>query len=170
MEIRKYQPAYAQLNGHGQAWITPTSQKALFEDQNTDDLITFYPVVITDEESEDAKYPFTAIIGSLRYHLGSGTRTSASERIQGFDLYGAIDISPEDGAKLKVKDGDSVKVISQFGSVQRTIRLKKEISPGELFVPMAVNDNDAMNLIDFSDLADSKSPGWKSVRVKLKKA
>jgi predicted molibdopterin-dependent oxidoreductase YjgC len=170
MEIRKYLPTYKQLNRHGQGWITPTSQKALFDDQNTDNLITFYPVVITDEESEDATYPFTAIIGSLRYHLGSGTRTSASERIQGFDLYGGIDISPEDGAKLKVKNGDSVKVSSRFGNVQRAIRLKKEISPGELFVPMAVNGNDAMNLIDLSDLGDPKSPGWKSVRVKLEKA
>ena len=151
-------------------WITPTSQKALFDDQNTDRLITFYPVVITDEKSEDSNYPFTAIIGSLRYHLGSGTRTSASERIHEFDLYGAIDISPEDGAKFKVKDGDSVKVSSPFGSVQRKIRLKKEISPGELFVPMAVNCNDAMNLIDLTDLADPKSPGGKSVRGKLEKA
>ncbi|MGD8763924.1 MAG: molybdopterin-dependent oxidoreductase [Desulfobacteraceae bacterium] len=169
LEIRKYLPAYKQLNQHGQGWITPTSQKALFDNQNTDNLITFYPVVITEEESEDTKYPFTAIIGSLRYHLGSGTRTSASERVQGFDLYGAIDISPEDGAKLKVKDGDSVKVSSQFGTVQRAIRLKKEISPGELFVPMAVDGNDAMNLIDLTDLADPKSPGWKSVKVKLQK-
>jgi predicted molibdopterin-dependent oxidoreductase YjgC len=169
LEIRKYLPAYKQLNQHGQGWITPTSQKALFDNQNTDNLITFYPVVITEEESEDTKYPFTAIIGSLRYHLGSGTRTSASERVQGFDLYGAIDISPEDGAKLKVKDGDYVKVNSQFGTVQRAIRLKKEISPGELFVPMAVDGNDAMNLIDLTDLADPKSPGWKSVKVKLQK-
>jgi len=170
MEIRKCLPTYKQLNGHGQGWITPTSQKALFDHQNKDNLITFYPVVTTDEKSEDTKYPFTAIIGSLRYHLGSGTRTSTSERVQGFDLCGAIDISPEDGAKLKVKDGDSVKVSSQFGTVQRAIRLKKEIRPGELFVPMAVNGNDAMNLIDLRDLADPKSPGWKSVRVKLKKA
>jgi formate dehydrogenase alpha subunit len=170
MEIRKYLPAYSMLNSHGQGWITPTSQKALFDDQNADNLITFYPVVITDEDSEDSSYPFTAIIGSLRYQLGSGTRTSASERILGFELYGAIDISPEDGAKLKVKDGDSVKVSSRFGSVQRAIRLNNEISPGDLFVPMAVNGNDAMNLIDLTDLADPKSPGWKSVRVKLEKA
>jgi hypothetical protein len=50
------------------------------------------------------------------------------------------------------------------------VRLRKEIRPGELFVPMAINSNDAMNLIDLTDLADPKSDGWKSVRVKVEKA
>jgi formate dehydrogenase alpha subunit len=169
MEIRKLVPAYAQLDGQRQGWITQISQKAVFNNQTADGLITFYPVVTTEAHSEDSDYPFSAIVGSLRYHLGSGTRTNASERIQGFDLCGQIEISPEDGAELEMVDGDSVKVISPFGTVQRTITLKKEISPGEVFVPIAVNSNDAMNLIELTDLADPNSPGWKTVRVKLEK-
>ena len=170
MEIRKLVPTYAQLDGQRQGWIAQISQKAVFNNQAADGLITFYPVVTTEAQSEDSDYPFTAIVGSLRYHLGSGTRTNASERIQGFDLCGQIEISPEDGAKLKIVDGDSVKVISPFGAVQRVITLKKEISPGEVFVPIAVNSNDAMNLIELTDLADPDSPGWKTVKVKLEKA
>ncbi|UCE56155.1 MAG: molybdopterin-dependent oxidoreductase [Desulfobacterales bacterium] len=169
MEIRKLVPAYAQLDGQRQGWITQISQKAVFNNQTADGLITFYPLVTTEAHSVDSDYPFSAIVGSLRYHLGSGTRTNASERIQGFDLCGQIEISPEDGAKLEMVDGDSVKVISPFGAVQRTITLKKEISPGEVFVPIAVNSNDAMNLIELTDLADPNSPGWKTVRVKLEK-
>ncbi len=170
MEIRKYIPAYAQLNGQKPGWIAQTSQKALFHNPNADGLITFYPVVRAAEKSEDADYPFSAIIGSLRYHLGSGTRTNASQRIHGFDLFGEIEISPEDGAKLGMADGDCVKVISQFGTVQRAITLKKEIHPREIFVPMAVNSNDAMNLIELTNLDDPDSPGWKTVRVRLEKA
>jgi len=170
MEIRKLVPAYAQIDGQRQGWITQISKKAVFNNQAPDGLITFYPVVTTEAQSEDSDYPFSAIVGSLRYHLGSGTRTNASERIQGFDLCGQIEISPEDGAKLEIVDGDSVKVISPFGAVQRVITLKKEISPGEVFVPIAVNSNDAMNLIELTDLADPNSPGWKTVKVKLEKA
>jgi hypothetical protein len=43
------------------------------------------------------------------------------------------------------------------------------VAPGQLFVPLAVNANDAMNLIDLGDLADPKSPGWKTCAVKITK-
>ena len=67
-------------------------------------------------KSEDKEYPYSAIIGSLRYHLSSGTRTSASERIRAFDTIGAkIEIAPADGATLGITNGDSVKVTSQYG-------------------------------------------------------
>ena len=105
----------------------------------------------------------------MRYHLGSGTRTNASSRIRDFDLFGQIDIAPEDGAILGVADGDKINVTSQFGTLQRAVRMRKEIRPGELFIPTAVNRNDAMNLIDLTDLALPNSAGWKSVRVKLEK-
>ncbi len=169
MEIRLNVPAYAELNGKHQTWVKEAGQKALFNPAGSDGLITFYPVVTTEDEVEDKDYPHNAVIGSLRYHLGGGTRTAASERIQAFDLAGAIEIAPEDGAALGITDGDSVKVTSQFGKLQRVIRLRKEIRPGELFIPMAVNSNDAMNLIDLTDLTHPKSEGWKTVKVKLEK-
>ena len=41
---------------------------------------------------------------------------------------------------------------------------------GQVFVPLAVNANDAMNLFDLTDLADPNSTGWKTCAVKIKKA
>jgi formate dehydrogenase alpha subunit len=169
MEIRDCVPAYAALNGQDQVWIVKTSRMALFNPEGSNGLITFYPVVTTEEPTEDSEFPFNAIIGSVRYHLGSGTRTSASGRIRDFNLYGQIDIALEDGVTLGVADGDTINVTSQFGTLQRAIRLRKEIRPGELFIPAAVNSNDAMNLIDLTDLAHPNSAGWKTVRVRLEK-
>ena len=40
----------------------------------------------------------------------------------------------------------------------------------QVFVPLAVNANDAMNLIDLSDLANPKATGWKTCAVRIKKA
>jgi formate dehydrogenase alpha subunit len=170
MEVRQHVAAYADLNATQPGWVQEAGRMALFNPSQTDGLIRFYPVVTGEDETEDKEYPYSAIIGSLRYHLGSGTRTSASESIQAFDTIGAIEIAPADGATLGITNGDSVEVTSQYGKLQSVIRLKDEIRPGELFVPMAINSNDAMNLIDLTDLADPTSDGWKSVKVKLEKA
>jgi formate dehydrogenase alpha subunit len=169
IEIRQNVAAYRDLNSRHPAWIQQTGRMALFNPADSEGLIHFYPVVTTEDEDEDKDYPYNAVVGSRRYHLGSGTRTAASERIRDFDSIAAIEIAPEDGATLGVADGDRIRVTSPYGALQGAIRLKKEIRAGELFIPMAMSSNAAMNLIDLTDLADPKSDGWKSVRVRLEK-
>jgi formate dehydrogenase alpha subunit len=168
-EIRKFIPIYAELDGQQHGWIKQTSRMAVFGATGGDGRILFYPVVATKEEKPDDEYPFTAIIGTLRYHLGSGTRTNASERIQDFGLKGEIEMSPQDAAQLNLNSGEPVNVLSRFGALKREVRLKSEIGAGQLFIPLAVNSNDAMNLIDLSDLADPNTAGWKTCAVKIEK-
>jgi formate dehydrogenase alpha subunit len=166
-EIRKLIPMYASLNGQDHGWIETISGKALFNARGTDEPISFYPVVSTEDDPDDKNYPYTAIIGSLRYQLGSGTRTHASNRIQGFDPAGQLEISLQDSADLNLKDDDTVTVTSISGSVTRKIRIEKSLSAGQIFVPTGYNGNDAMNLLALSDLTQPGSAGWKTVRVKL---
>jgi formate dehydrogenase alpha subunit len=166
-EIRQLVPAYESLNGQDQGWIKPTNQKALFKAQGADEPISFYPVVSTEDDPDDKNYPVTAIIGSLRYQLGSGTRTHASDRIQGFGLAGQVEISLQDSTDLNLKDDDTVTVTSTSGSVTRKIRIDKSLGAGQIFVPTGYNGNDAMNLLALSDITQPGSPGWKTVRVKL---
>ncbi len=168
-EIRRLVPAYASLNGQNQGWIQPPSDKALFKGKGSSDPISFYPVVSTEDEPADKQHPLTAIIGSQRYNLGSGTRTQSSDRIRGFHLCGHLEISPPDSAKLKLQDDDTVTVTSAYGSVTRRIRIDKNLSAGQVFVPTGVNGNDAMNLLALSDITQSDSPGWKTVAVKVEK-
>jgi formate dehydrogenase alpha subunit len=169
-EIRKLVPMYASLNGQNQDWIKPISGKALFKDPGAEGLISFYPVVSTEDEPADNDFPFTAIIGSLRFHLGSGTRTQASDRIQEFNLAGQLEVSPPVGASLDLKDDDTVVVTSKFGSVTRVIRIEKGLGANHIFVPTGFNGNEAMNLLALSDIAKPGSPGWKTCRVKIEKA
>jgi formate dehydrogenase alpha subunit len=169
-EIRRFIPAYAEMNGHEQSWIKAASPMAVFRSDGAGKMISFAPVVLTADEPGDPDYPFTAIFGSLRYHLGSGTRTSASERIQNFELDGDIAIGSADAAKLKIKDGDTVSVESRWGVIKRKISQSTRIGPGQVFVPLAFNANDAMTLTEFSDLADPNSAGWKTCAVRIKKA
>jgi formate dehydrogenase alpha subunit len=169
-EIRRLIPTYAEINGHGQGWIKASSPMAVFHAEGASEMISFAPVVSTADETSDAEYPFTAILGSLRYHLGSGTRTSASERIQDLDLDGDIAMSSEDAAKLKLKDGDTVSIESRWGAIKRKLGQNSRIGSSQIFVPLAVNANDAMNLFDLTDLSDPNSTGWKTCAVRIKKA
>ena len=169
-EICQLVPAYQSLNGQNQGWLNPTGDKALFNTAGSKDLISFYPVVSTEDDGDDKNFPFTAIIGSLRYQLGSGTRTGASDRVNGFDLAGQLEISPPDSTDLKIDNGDTVMLTSASGSITRSVRIDKSLSAGQLFVPTGYNKNDAMNLLPLSDITKAGSPGWKTTRVKVKKA
>jgi formate dehydrogenase alpha subunit len=169
-EIRQFVPMYGSLNGADHTWIQTTSAKALFKDRDAEGLITFYPVVSTEDDPADSDYPFTAIVGSQRYHLGSGTRTQASDRIQGFEFTGKLEISPQDGANLDLEDDDTIIVRSRFGVLKRKVRVKKALPPGHIFVPAGFNDNEAMRLLSLSDMTKPDSAGWKTCQVKLEKA
>jgi anaerobic selenocysteine-containing dehydrogenase len=157
------------MNGEGQSWLNASSPMAAFHTDGAEEMISFSPVVSTVDEKTDADYPFQAIMGSLRFHLGSGTRTIASGRIRDFDLNGEVAICAADAEQLKLKDGDTVQIESRWGAIKRKLDCSNRVGPGQLFVPLAVNANDAMNLIDLSDLADPKSTGWKTCDVKIKK-
>jgi len=169
-EIRHLVPMYGSLSGPDHTWIQTTSDKAVFNVRGAQGLITFYPVVSTGDDPADAEYPFTAIVGSQRYHLGSGTRTQASDRIQGFEFTGKLEVSTQDGAKLDLKDDDTLIVRSRFGALKRKIRLKKALPSGHIFVPAGFNANEAMRLFSLSDMTKPGSAGWKTCSVKLEKA
>lgn len=169
-EIRRLVPAYAELNAGDTAWVKPASPMAVFGNADTSEKVSFSPVVSTADEPADGTYPFTAILGSLRYHLGSGTRTSTSERIQDFDHVGNVALNSSDADQLKLKDGDTVKIETQWGEIQRKIDCSNRIETGQLFVPLAVDVNDAMNLIDLNDLAEPNADGWKTCAAKITKA
>ena len=169
-EICRLVPPYAQMNGQGQSWLKACSPMAAFHTDGAEEMISFSPVVSTVDEKSDADYPFKAIVGSLRFHLGSGTRTIASGRIRDFDLSGEVAICAEDADRLKLKDGDTVQVESRWGVIKRKFGCSNRIGPGQVFVPLAVNANNAMNLFDLTDLADPRSTGWKTCAVKITKA
>ena len=170
MEISRRIPLYSELGKAGdESWLTETSNLRLFHSDGDGESISFSPVIPMKEETYDEAYPFTAILGSLRYHLGSGTRTGLSPRIKDFGLKGEVEISNEDGTQLKLKAGDKVKISSSHGAIEREVTLKKDLRPGLIFVPMAFHNNGAMQLIGLTHLGEADSPGWNACRVTLKK-
>jgi len=169
-EIRIHVPMYTELQDDGQGWINAPHPKAIADSAPADSSIPFSPITSVEDEPPDNDYPFTSILGSLRFHLGSGTRTTNSRRILGFGLKGEVEISPEDGVNLGLIDGDSVRIASEHGVIEREIRMDERIGQGQIFIPLAINENDAMNLIGLSDLSAPESSGVKTCPVRLTKA
>ena len=168
-EIRRLVPMYKDLKAQGHGWVKKASSKAILESGAADGLMSFSPIVSTEDEPADEDHSFVAILGSLRLHLGSGTRSNQSTRILNFGLKGEVEISPEDSANLNLLDGDIVRIVSRHGVIQREIRREERVGKGQVFIPLAVNDNDAMNLIGLSEPTAPEYSGLKTCSVKVEK-
>jgi formate dehydrogenase alpha subunit len=170
-EISSLVPMYEDLGRQGrEGWIKEASDLSVFRADREAEPIRFSSVSPVDDDMPDSVYPFKAILGSRRIHLGSGTRTSHSARIKDFDLKGEVEISPEDGDRLGVKEGEKVRISSAYGSIWRGVTLNKGIRAGHLFIPMAFHDNDARQLIALTQLGEADSPGWKGCQVSIEKS
>jgi formate dehydrogenase alpha subunit len=170
-EISKQIPTYAGLGKHrGESWIKETSNRRLFHPNGEGEPIPFsHAVPVEEGRIPDEVYPLKAILGSLRYHLGSGTRTGHSDRIKDFVRKGEVEISEEDGGRLNLKEGDKIRISSRHGSVSREVILKRDMRQGFIYVPVAYHDNDARLLLPLSQLGETGSPGWKDCNVKIEK-
>ncbi len=169
-EIVQHVPGYAGLDhGKNTVWISNNSQRRLFNREGQGEPIAFSPVVFAEDSPQNEDYPFTAIVGSKRYHLGSGTRTSHSRRIRNLGKNGHAEISPADGLELNLADGDKVRIHSQCGSIVREIMLEKGLEKGLVYLPAGFNGNDVMKLIPLTPFEDRHSTGLKTCRIRLEK-
>jgi hypothetical protein len=105
-----------------------------FKIKGGDERIAFCPVVSARLTPPVKNYPFTAIVGTRRYHLGSGTRTRASRRIKEFASSGQLEISPADATLLDLSDGDAAVVRSPWGEIRRNLCISSELKQGHVFV------------------------------------
>jgi predicted molibdopterin-dependent oxidoreductase YjgC len=169
-EISRFVPLYTNLGAIGEAaWLKETSNLRLFAPDAEGAAIQFSPVVSTADETADGEFPQTAIFGSLQYHLGSGTRTCRSVRIRDFAVKGEVEIAAAEASRLSVKEGDKVRISSPWGSITREVRVNEDLRPGLVFVPLALKENSARELLQLSELGQADSPGWKECQVRLDK-
>jgi len=169
-EIGRKIPIYSELGkGREEAWVGETSNLRLFNQDGMGESIPFSMLTSIEDERFDKEYPFSAILGSLKYHLGSGTRTGFSKRIKDFGLKGEVEISPEDGMKLNLKAGDKARISSPHGSIEREVTLNKGLRPGCIFVPIAFHNNDVRHLMELTQLGEADSHGWNMSRVRVEK-
>jgi predicted molibdopterin-dependent oxidoreductase YjgC len=164
-EIAGLVPGYSDLTvAKGTGWVKGTGRPA-----EAGRRISFSDYVPARIPAPPDGYPFQVIFGSLRGHLGSGTRTAASARIREFIPRGAVEMSPEDGALLGITEGETVALASPYGTIHRPVTFNRGLRPGLLFVPRAVQGNDAVTLAPFEIPGGTGLTGINAVPVKIAK-
>jgi formate dehydrogenase alpha subunit len=169
-EISRLVPEYADLaESQGTVWVRETSRFKLFRQDGEGELIPFTPCSRIPTEAAEEGFALKAILGSLRCHLGSGTRTGHSDRIKDYTLQGEAEISFEDAKALGIVDGDTVAIASPFGRIQKRVRATRDLNPGFIFVPKAFQGNDVRNLVPLFPPDRAGSQGFNVICVRLEK-
>lgn len=127
--------------------------------------------VVIDEppvEATSPEFPLRLTTGRRLDSYNTGVQT------RGFDSplrFGeTIDVSPEDAAKLSVRNAEIVRVSSLRGSLEVPVRIDKSLRPGLVFMTMHFPDQVNTNLIT-SDATDPKSgtAEFKAAAVKIER-
>lgn len=169
-EIVQLVPQYAEMSsGRDIGWITKQTPVSPGDRQGEGVRMRFSDACFTTMEVTRRGDETTAVMGSLRFHLGSGTRTSCSDRIRDFEHDGTVMISPEDAADRRVKDGQRLRIRSVSGSIERQVKVQRGLRQGVIVVARAVNGNDACKLLALAPLEKDAAPSWNACRVSLEK-
>jgi formate dehydrogenase alpha subunit len=121
---------------------------------------------VASVETPDEEYPFILTTGRLLEHWHGGTLTRHSKLD---DLYpeARIEINPADAARLKIEDGEPVRVSSRRGTIVLHAWVTERTTPGVVFVPMHFAEA-AANLLTIDALDPlAKIPEFKACAVRI---
>jgi len=123
---------------------------------------------IPSVEMPDEEYPFILTTGRLLEHWHGGTLTRHSKLD---DLYpqARIEINPADGARLKIEDGQIVRISSRRGTVVLRAWVTQRTTVGVVFIPMHFAEA-AANLLTIDALDPlAKIPEYKACAVRVER-
>jgi formate dehydrogenase major subunit/formate dehydrogenase alpha subunit len=107
--------------------------------------------------------------GRMLYHYHTGTMTRNSPAIHQHEPDAYMEVNTQDAARLGVKSGDRVKVVSRRGEVETYARVGEKVSPGHLFMPFHYAESPANRLTNAVLDPIAKIPELKVCAVMLTK-
>jgi formate dehydrogenase major subunit len=105
-------------------------------------------------ETPDAEYPLLLTTGRRLESYNTGVQTTGYDSPLHFGE--TLDLSPEDAARLGVRDGDVVRVTSRRGAVTAPARIDRGLRAGVVFMTLHFPDDVTTNRLTI-DAADPKS-------------
>jgi formate dehydrogenase alpha subunit len=179
-EVVKVTPSYAgisyeRLEKQGIQWPCPTPEhqgtKFLHKDKLSRGLGLFTAIeFIPPNELPDKEYPFLLSTGRVLYHYHTGTMTTRSKGLSERYPESLIEINPVDADKLRISEGQKVKVTSRRGMVEAKASITKKSAPGSIFMNFHFTDT-AINMLTNPVLDPvGKIPEYKVCAVKLEAA
>jgi formate dehydrogenase alpha subunit len=143
-EVAKVTPSYAgisyeRLEKGGIQWPCPTPEhqgtKFLHKDKFSRGLGLFTAIeFIPPNELPDKQYPLVMSTGRVLYHYHTGTMTTRAEGLNERCPESLVEINPVDADKLKISEGQKVKVTSRRGTVEAKAQVTTRTAPGAIFM------------------------------------
>jgi formate dehydrogenase alpha subunit len=134
--------SYDRIKGEGLQWPCPTMDhpgtSTLFLDKfNTPSgRAVLHPVeYVPQTEKTDAAYPFLLNSGRILYQFHTCTMSRRNKVLTDFANHSYVLMHSDDAAKLVLKEGARVKIVSRQGEIDTLLRVSDEVLPGELFIP-----------------------------------
>ncbi len=122
-------------------------------------------------ESPDEDYPFLLNTGRTVEHWHTRTKTGQIPLLNRLSPEAWVEMNPRDAKRLKIEQGDYVRVISQRGAIGRIIlRVTETVAPGQIFIPFHFAEANVNNLTVSACDPFSREPNYKQAAVKVEKS
>ncbi|MBU0650947.1 formate dehydrogenase subunit alpha, partial [bacterium] len=165
---------YERIEKEGLHWPCPTKTHAgtkyLHKDGCARGKGLFKPAEYKESaELPDKKYPLLLTTGRILYHYHTRTMTGKVDGLNAIVNESYIEINSETAKKLKIKDGEKVKVISRRGEIKSNAKVIDTLKEDVVFMPFHFADGAANVLTNPVLDPIAKIPELKVCAVKVEK-
>jgi formate dehydrogenase alpha subunit len=177
-EIAALTPSYAgishaRLGRKGLQWPVPNAEhpgtKYLHEGKFSRGKGLFMSIDYQlPDELPDEEYPFLLSTGRKLSHYNITTRYS--EALDAFSPEEYAEINPKDADRLKIEDGDNVKVASRRGELETKVRLTDRVPAGMIFMTLHYKESPTNVLTNGAYDKVTKTYEYKVCGVKVERA
>ena len=180
-EMRRLTPQYAGISharlnaGEQLCWPCPSDDHPgtpiLHRERFTHGLGQFHPVEYqAAAEETDASFPVVLTTGRMLEHYHTGTMTRRSKGLDGLVPGPFVEVNGADAKKIRVNDGDSVRVTSRRGSIVLPAKVGTRVDAGVLFIPFHFWEAAANVLTNSAYDPTARIPEFKVCAVRLERA
>lgn len=167
---------YEGLDRQGMQWPKPTldhpGTQYLHKDGNFTRGRGLFHVIDHTEPAEmpDQEYPFWLTTGRRLQQYHTSTQTRRAKGLSDLLPEERMELNPEDAKKLKIKDGDRVKVRSRRGEIELHCQVTDRVPPGTVFISFHFWEANANVLTNTALDPKCKIPELKACAVTVAKA
>ncbi len=164
--LNVYDTSYEKLKEQPFIWGEKIREEKEFFTKNNKANLFFVENKLLSEKT-NLEYPFILLTGRTRDQWHSGTKTNLPRTLLKHKPLNFCEINPINAKKLKIEDGDKIKIISRRGEIETIVTITENINEDNIFVPVSNRDINFLTN-DIYD-KDSLQPDYNHSAVKIKK-
>jgi formate dehydrogenase alpha subunit len=168
--------SYARMESGGSlCWPCPTKEHpgtpVLHKDRFARGLGKFHAIEHRDPaEMPDKDFPMVLSTGRMLEHFHTGTMTRRSKGLDALAPGPYVEMNLADAGRLKVADGDQVRVESRRGVIELPVKVADRVDEGVLFIPFHFWEAAANELTNTALCPTAKIPELKVCSARVAKA